>query len=302
VAAARGDVRLAAGMIPFLAPVFASALLLRGMAGEDELEEVYLRVMGRSMKKDIEGTFGKFASDTFQRGVVGAMGLDLSGSLAAQMPPQIAAPLMLVGLKDFSDTPLSGLSKNLLNIGFGDKEGVFNRVVDAMPLAIKSAVQGSKEFTEGYTTYSGKPIHVGGVQQKLSGIGLAMKFLGFNPSERASFKNDRWTGRKFKEKWTSKKQDVVDRLIVAFKEGDASTVKNLSSTIENMNDEIINLNELYQDENYKISPIKNSYIKGRSKPEGGESAVTTDLIVDPPTDKKKSKSRRSRRSRRERSR
>ena len=116
-----------------------ASMMLRGMPFEDMMGWAYRAMFSRDFRKDmLEKPFGEFGADVFQTGLIpAATGIDLSGSLAEDLPPFVELPLQLAGVRD-PETPTSQLLTNIVEFAAGRKQ-----FVDAIPhLAMRSMVKG----------------------------------------------------------------------------------------------------------------------------------------------------------------
>lgn len=198
------------GAIAALGGVFA-------LPGADDLDKWIMKWFGVSYKmkfkkfvRDNAGnsTMGQMVQNFVNHGATSVAGVDMSRALAVNIP-FISDPD-----KSFGDR-IGGawgglLKKPGMAMSAAQKGDYLRAVENLMPEFAANPMRAARQYNQGATTMSGKPIFdENGKQVKYSAGDVTKKMLGFNPlevSERTEMKGDE---RELNAFWKSEREDTL---------------------------------------------------------------------------------------------
>jgi len=235
------------------AAFFVALMLFRGMPLEDLLDEVLIRLGGTHMRQVI----GDDAqADLFQTGIPGALGVDMSGSLSLNMPPMMDMVLSSIGITSMNKGPVQQVFGSLFNAATGEGDWI-----KALPLEIQQIHKSWKEYDEGVTTGSGRPVTIDGQRIKRTAGEAAVGVLGINPTRIGRLKERKYKDLRVATEYQKRKSDIVDDFIAA------NTVKDrheVTKRIIALNKEIREKKGKFGD-SFNVAPITSATIKARKK-------------------------------------
>ena len=90
-------------------------------------------------------------------------------------------------------------------IGKGDIEKGMEKI---LPSAVAAPMQAYREYSQGETTQSGKPIFYGANQVKMTGMEAIMKALSFNPTRVAAIRDELHGTELSREMMTKERSEI----------------------------------------------------------------------------------------------
>ena len=192
-------------------------------AGGDELDKLYRRVFGRSIKMDLQQwsrahlkDYG-FAGDRFNafiwHGAIGAGGINISNSMRLNIPMSG----FVTGESSAGEAAMgvwSGmLDKGQKTLAYAAKGQIGRAAESAAPEALASPLKAYRMATQGATTSHGKPVFdEHGRPVKYSAGEAAVRALGFQPLEQSQRAETANSLQKINTIWNEQRQEVLDNL------------------------------------------------------------------------------------------
>ena len=192
-------------------------------AGGDELDKLYRRVFGRSIKMDLQQwtrahlkDYG-FAGDRFNtfiwHGAIGAGGINISNSMRLNIPMSG----FVTGESSAGEAAMgvwSGmLDKGQKTLAYAAKGQIGRAAESAAPEALASPLKAYRMATQGATTSHGKPVFdEHGRPVKYSAGEAAVRALGFQPLEQSQRAETANSLQKISTIWNEQRQEVLDNL------------------------------------------------------------------------------------------
>lgn len=207
-----------AGMLMLLAGPMA-------LPGGDELDKLYRKLRGRSLKVDFEawtrkqaepyGTIGEMANAFAWHGLLSGGGylVNVSNALRLQLP--IVSDLLNDEsvAESFAGVPGAMVKKAWNSAEYASRGDYWKATEAAAPEAVAGAMRAYRMATEGATTVHGKMVpDEQGQPLKYSAVDAVKRGLGFQPygqSKRAELTHQM---RQIEKYWDDKRQDVMDDL------------------------------------------------------------------------------------------
>ena len=245
----KGDYKQAAYML--LAPVvlggpkatLVTPLLVAlakglGIGGDDPEEELY---------KWARDTFG---TDAWMRfGAPGLLGISFQGSLAMGIP--VVGDVLAKGKRLNSLAELFGAPGSVVYDAYSAGEhalkGEYLKAAEkALPSAFGSVVKAIRESTEGVTTESYGSVYYGADPLKVSGVEAYLRGLSFSTADIAGKRQQQWSERKVKDKYTEQRADINREIKRLFLQYDYNPPDmewaGILVKIDKYNDKVIGLN------------------------------------------------------------
>ena len=191
--------------------------------------------------KWISDEFGNTASMFARKGLIGlgGYGPSFKGHTSldtADLPTSIA---------DLFGAPGSvamDLAHGARMIGKGDIEKGMEKI---LPSAVAAPMQAYREYSQGETTQSGKPIFYGANQVKMTGMEAIMKALSFNPTRVAAIRDELHGTELSREMMTKERSEIVERARKAVEDQDQAAYLDVMDRMNKYNDAIM-ANSRYQ--------------------------------------------------------
>ena len=205
-----------AGMIALLGGAAA-------LPGGDELDKLYRRLRGRSLKVDFEawskeqagkyGTLGEMVNDFAWHGIGSVPGVNISYSMRLQMPVVSQYLADSSAAEALSGIPGAIYRKGALAAKYAGRGQTYRAVESAAPEAISGVMRAGRMYASGATTGSGKTIFdENGQPLKYSATDAVKRGLGFQPLEQSKRAMLTDQMRKIQGHWADEKQDLMDEL------------------------------------------------------------------------------------------
>jgi len=227
---------------------YAGAIFVLGGAaalpGGDELDKLYRRLKGRSLKLDFEtwssnqaarhGTLGELVNAWAWHGVPAMAGVNISNAVRLQIP--VASQMLADGdaLEAAGGVPGALWGKGGAALMYLERGDVGRALESAAPEAVAGPLRAIRQATEGATTSHGKVIFdETGKPLKYSTLDAVKRGLGFMPIGQS--KRSELTGQlMFLEKyWKDKKSNLMDRARAAV--NDPEKFRKLEKEFERFN-------------------------------------------------------------------
>jgi len=236
--------------------VVASLMLLAGIPFEDLWEEHFLMRYFNTHSRHLagEGAVG----DLVTMGIPGVMGLDMSGSLAWDMPPMAKMALQLVGVQELSRGPFQSLAQNTIQL-FNEGLSRESMARHFPMLAMRSVLKALQEH-EGITTRSGRPLTIDGEPIRRTAMSAFLKSMGFNPADISALRSEMWRNRQLSDMWRERKNKVLDRLIR--NRNDDSQHDSIKDEVRAFNKSLVEAKRDHG-KSLSVSPIDNASVRRR---------------------------------------
>jgi hypothetical protein len=156
-----------------------------------------------------ERMFGHPVGDIARQGIAGALGVDLRGSLAIKGEPPTTIPEFL-GAPGSVFVDLYQAGENIL------RGNVYKGVEKAMPRAIGTVMQASREYSQGVTTKYNAPVWFGNEQMQPSLYDTTLRILGFNPARLQRMKDIEWSEKKVTNEYRETRTEINSRIRAFF--------------------------------------------------------------------------------------
>ena len=209
-----------------------------GVGGEDPEEELY------AWARDTFGT------DAWMRfGVPGLLGISFQGSLAMGIP--VVSDVLEKGKRLNSLAELLGAPGSVVydaySAGKHALKGEYLKAAEkALPSAFGSVAKAIRESTEGVTTESYGSVYYGTDPLKVSGVEAYLRGLSFSTADIAGKRQQQWSERKVKDKYTEQRADINREIKRLFLQYDYNPPDmewaGILVKIDKYNDKVIGLN------------------------------------------------------------
>ena len=227
--------------------------LLSGVPLEELWEKLMIKFGSTHMRKyfgDNKGT------DFAQMGLPGLAGIDLSGSLSLNPPPQVEVLLKALGIEDYNQGPFQQFVANLVATINGDKT-----IEKTFPiLAGRSLIAAYSEYTEGLKTSSGKNISLDDERVMLTGSEALARAAGVRTTRTTALMERHYKDAEVVKMWTKKRSRLMRGFIDAKEDRKDEALKE----IQEFNTSLIEVKQEYG-KSFNLSPITASGIRQKMK-------------------------------------
>lgn len=195
-----------------------------------------------------------YAEQVVRYGLAGALGFDVSGSLAVgvEMP------------RDMYDLfgPFGGVAKDMGHVREAYRDRDARKAFEAaMPTAVANVSKAIREREEGATTRKGRTVFDENLEPfKPTGYETGLRVAGMRSARQASAQDQQYLMRKEQGAFAAKKTDLLDRFEGAVRRGDAQARARVEKDIRQFNQRVLKLGMAA-----RVRPISGASLRRRRK-------------------------------------